>query len=82
MSDHPIGYRYWFDEDLNIRQIPYHHLTPIKQRDENKKYPKARLKVPDGFTYSYHNNTLYSLDYFIQNDNRISGIDKRASKVV
>ena len=81
MPDNPIGYRHWFDEDLNIRLIPYHHLTPIKQQGYEKNYPKPRLMYLDNFHY-LTNNTLYSKDYFSYYDNRISGIDKRTSEVV
>jgi hypothetical protein len=80
MPDHPIGYKHWFDDELNIRLIPYHHLPSITQTEKGE-YPAPRLKVPDGFFYQ-SNNTLYSTDYFSNNDYRISGINKRASTLV
>ena len=81
MPESPIGYRYWFDDNLEITKVPYHYLTPIKQQGYEKNYPKPRLRHLDQFHY-FSNNTLYSKDYFSYYDNRISGIDKRASKVV
>jgi hypothetical protein len=82
MPDYPIGYRHWFDDELNIKLMPYHHLPSIKQTETVKKFPKPRLMYLDNFIYSSNNNTLYSKDYFSYYDNRILGIDKRTSEVV
>ena len=53
-----IGYRYDLDEDLQIVQVPYHH---VKYNSELKDYRSKGGRVPTNF--SYRGGTLFNNDY-------------------
>lgn len=59
MRSSKIGYRYDLDENLQIIQVPYHHLTYRSSAKDY--YPKAGGYVPAGYTY--RNGTLIHNNY-------------------